>query len=79
MKISVVTPAFNASSTIMSNIRSVLDQSHDDWEHVIVDDGSMDDTARLAVLDRGRTSQAVPGRSRRSVLRPKPWRGRGER
>ena len=48
MKISVVTPAFNASSTILSNIRSVLDQSHDDWEHVIVDDGSMDDTARLA-------------------------------
>ena len=33
MKISVVTPAFNASSTIMSTIQSVLDQSHDDWEH----------------------------------------------
>ena len=47
MKISVVTPAFNASSTIMSSIQSVLDQSHDDWEHLIVDDGSMDDTALL--------------------------------
>ena len=47
MKISVVTPAFNASSTIMSSIQSVLDQSHDDWEHLVVDDGSIDDTALL--------------------------------
>ena len=51
MKFSVVTPAYNASSTILTTIRSVVDQSHPDWELLVVDDGSLDDTAGARRLD----------------------------
>lgn len=43
-KISVVTPAYNAEKTIAACIKSIRVQSIDDWEHIIVDDGSTDHT-----------------------------------
>ena len=46
-QISVLTPAYNASAFIAETIRSVQQQSLDDWEHVVVDDGSTDDTAAV--------------------------------
>lgn len=42
--ISVVIPAFNASSTIDETLRSVRSQSHELLEIIVVDDGSTDDT-----------------------------------
>lgn len=42
---SVAMPAYNAEATIARAIESVLAQSFDDWELVVVDDGSTDDTA----------------------------------
>lgn len=41
-------PAFNASKYIRSAIESVLDQSYENWQLVIVDDGSKDDTLEIA-------------------------------
>lgn len=41
-------PAYNASATIGRSIESVLAQTYGDWELVIVDDGSADDTLSLA-------------------------------
>ncbi len=46
--VSVVVPAFNASRTIRATLQSVLTQTFDDIEVVVVDDGSTDDTAQLA-------------------------------
>ena len=44
MKISVVTPTYNRASVIGRAIESVRKQGFSDYEHVIVDDGSVDDT-----------------------------------
>lgn len=45
--ISVITPAYNAERFIGGTIKSVLDQTYTNWEMVIVDDRSTDDTAKI--------------------------------
>ncbi len=45
---SIVVPAYNAAATLGETLRSLLAQSHDDFEIVVVDDGSTDDTALIA-------------------------------
>lgn len=44
---SIAMPAYNAQSTISRAVDTVLAQTCPDWELVVVDDGSTDDTARL--------------------------------
>ena len=46
-RVTVVTPAFNAASFIGAAIQSVHEQSVQDWEMVVVDDGSTDGTADI--------------------------------
>ena len=46
--VSVVIPAFNASSTIDETLRSVRYQSYEQLEIIVVDDGSTDDTVGIA-------------------------------
>ena len=43
--VSVITPAFNAGRYIGETIASVQGQTWRDWELLVVDDGSSDDTA----------------------------------
>jgi glycosyltransferase involved in cell wall biosynthesis len=54
--VSVITPAFNAAAYLPASVESVLRQTFDDLELLIVDDGSSDDTVavarRLAARDR---------------------------
>ena len=45
--ISVVTPCYNAETTIASTIESVLAQTYSDWEMLIVDDCSTDSSAEI--------------------------------
>ena len=45
--VSVIMPAFNREATIGAAIRSVLAQSHDRLELIVVDDGSTDGTAAV--------------------------------
>lgn len=45
--VSVITPTYNRAHVLGKTIQSVLDQTYDNWELVIVDDGSTDDTEAL--------------------------------
>jgi len=47
-KISVMMAAFNAAKYIQLSIESVLKQTYGDWELIIVNDGSKDDTKSIA-------------------------------
>src|ERR1019366_5231638 len=47
-RVSVIVPVFNAAPTIVETLRSVVDQTYDDWEGIGGDDGSSDDSADLA-------------------------------
>ena len=44
MKISIVTATFNSGATLRDTIKSVLGQTYRDFEHLIIDGGSKDDT-----------------------------------
>ncbi|MDR2869827.1 MAG: glycosyltransferase [Deferribacteraceae bacterium] len=46
-KISVIMPAYNASSYINKSIESVIVQSYSNWELIIIDDGSTDSTLAI--------------------------------
>lgn len=48
MKITVATVCFNAETTLPRTIESVLKQSHQDVEHLIIDGASKDRTATIA-------------------------------
>ena len=49
-KVSVVLPTYNRAAFLPGAIRSVLDQTVQNWELIIVDDGSTDDSR--AVIER---------------------------
>ena len=53
--VSIVMPSFNSSLYIKDSIKSVLNQSHHQWELIVVDGGSIDDTVSIvqsfSVLD----------------------------
>lgn len=48
MKISIITPTFNSEKTIVANLNSIYNQSYKNYEHIIVDNLSNDDTLNLA-------------------------------
>jgi glycosyltransferase involved in cell wall biosynthesis len=42
--VSIVMPVYNAERYLELAIKSILNQTHEDYEFIIIDDGSMDDT-----------------------------------
>src|SRR4051812_33422066 len=61
-RISVVTPCYNAFAFIGRTIVSVFDQSYRDWEHIVVDDGSRDESAASV-------ARLLPGEPRLRLIR----------
>lgn len=49
LAVSIVIPAHNAAATLGATLASVFSQSHQDWEIVIVENGSTDHTADVAL------------------------------
>jgi peptidoglycan/xylan/chitin deacetylase (PgdA/CDA1 family)/ubiquinone/menaquinone biosynthesis C-methylase UbiE len=46
-EVSVIVPAFNRAETIAATLDSLVAQTFEDWEAIIVDDGSTDSTAEV--------------------------------
>jgi glycosyltransferase involved in cell wall biosynthesis len=46
-KLSVVMPVFNGERWLMTAVYSIIRQDYDDFELLILNDGSSDDTAKL--------------------------------
>ncbi len=64
--VSVITPVYNGSATIGRACASVAAQSTTDWEHIVIDDGSTDETPEIvaglaAVEPRLRTVRVSNG------------------
>ncbi|WP_421823932.1 glycosyltransferase family 2 protein [Flagellimonas oceanensis] len=45
--VSIITPVFNSQKYISECISSVLDQTYKNWEHILVDDCSTDNSAQI--------------------------------
>ena len=58
MKISIVIPAYNAAAFIGTALLSVQNQTYRDWEVLVVDDSSTDDT-RAVVADWARRDDRI--------------------
>lgn len=56
-KISVITPCFNAARFIGETLDSVVAQTFTDWEHIVVDDGSTDNSAAIVEDFAGRNKR----------------------
>jgi glycosyltransferase involved in cell wall biosynthesis len=57
--VSAVMPVYNGERFVVEAVRSILAQTFDDFECIIVDDGSTDGTARLLAAEQARDSRLV--------------------
>lgn len=48
MQISIIVPCFNQGNFLCECLQSILNQSFSEWECIIVDDGSIDNTREIA-------------------------------
>ena len=45
--VSIITPTFNAEKYVRATLQSVVDQSYQNWEMILVDDASTDKTVKI--------------------------------
>jgi len=75
--VSVITPAFNAARRLRDCVTSIRSQSFENWEHLVVDDGSTDATGVLleelkaedARLRSIHQANAGPGAARNAAMK----------
>ena len=58
--VSIITPSFNSSKYIKETVDSVLRQTYENWELIIVDDGSKDSSANI-IQDLTNTDTRIKG------------------
>lgn len=59
MKVSIITSAYNAASTIEDTITSVLSQSYNNIEYIIIDGASTDNTAKIVTKYNNKITKFV--------------------
>jgi len=57
--VSIIMPAFNRSDIIRTAILSILAQAYENWELIIVDDGSTDNTVAIAKTFKDKRIQTI--------------------
>lgn len=63
-KVSVLIPAYNAEKTLADTLRSVLNQTWKNLDIIVIDDGSSDNTLRVAESFRQRGVRTIPQENR---------------
>ena len=71
--VSVITPAYNAERFLQETIQSVISQTYDQWEMIIVDDGSTDSTYSLAESWSGKDSRIRVIKCRENGGQARAW------
>ena len=75
--VSVIIPAFNYGAFIGSTLESVLSQEYEDWECIVIDDGSTDNTAQIVkgyaardrrILHIWQNNQGISGARNKGLL-----------
>ena len=46
-EVSIITPCYNSSKYLAETIQSVINQNFTDWEWIITDDGSQDNSVEI--------------------------------
>lgn len=68
--VSIITPTYNHELFIGSCIESVLNQTYQNWEHLIIDDGSTDKTWQIVTRFASKDSRIKPLRQKNKGI----WR-----
>lgn len=71
--VSVVTPVYNGGRYLAECIRSVLNQTYENWEYVIVDNCSTDETLRIAEQYAGQDPRIRVHRNTSFLSMPDNW------
>src|SRR5579859_1694028 len=66
--VTVGIPFFNAKKWLLNAVRSVFAQSFDDWELLLVDDGSTDGSAEIALAVEDPRVRVYPDRENLKVV-----------
>lgn len=57
--VSIITPTYNSEAFIEQTIESVINQIHQNWELIIVDDGSTDQTTEIVSVSAKKDNRIV--------------------
>lgn len=82
--ISIIMPAWNAANTISDSVRSVLTQTYNTWELIVIDDASTDSTceivqyfartdSRISLLRNLRNAGVSSARNKGILAAHGPW------
>lgn len=59
MKVSIVVPVYNSEKYIQECIDSIINQEYSNWELILVDDGSLDNSLEICKKNNGQDSRIV--------------------